>query len=99
VSAWEVLRARLSEKKRLEEQERRNANRLSAIKASFRGDKVRTYNYPPDRVTDHRIGFSSNGLTDILSGAGFGVMVEAMKKDFAARRPEAVLQGEEDLIE
>lgn len=99
MSAWEVLRARLSEKKRLEEQERRNANRLSAIKASFRGDKVRTYNYPQDRVTDHRIGFSSNGLTDILSGEGFGVMVEAMKKDFAERRLEALLQGEEDLIE
>lgn len=44
--AWDVLRARLSEKKRDEEQAARNANRLSAIKGSFRGDKVRTYNFP-----------------------------------------------------
>jgi peptide chain release factor 1 len=44
--AWDVLRARMSEKKRQEEQDRRNANRLHAIKNSSRGDKVRTYNFP-----------------------------------------------------
>jgi protein subunit release factor A len=52
-----------------------------------------------DRVTDHRIGFSSNGLEDILSGDGFGVIVDAMKKDLAERRLQALLQGEEDLME
>jgi len=38
-------------------------------------------------------------LTDILSGEGFSVIIDAMKKDFSERRLEALLQGEEDLIE
>jgi peptide chain release factor 1 len=97
--AWDVLRARLSEKRRADEQERRNANRLTAIKGSNRGDKIRTYNAPQDRMTDHRIGYSANGLGEILNGEGFVSVVEAMKQDFAARRIEALLQGEEDLME
>ncbi len=50
-------------------------------------------------MTDHRIGFSSNGLENILSGEGFDVIVEAMKKDYAERRMGALLRGEEDLLD
>lgn len=50
-------------------------------------------------MTDHRIGYTANGLSDILSGEGFVSVVDAMKQDFAERRIEALLQGEEDLME
>jgi peptide chain release factor 1 len=43
--AWEILRARLSEKKRQEEVERKRASRRSQVKGAGRGDKVRTYNF------------------------------------------------------
>lgn len=89
----------MSEKRRSDEQERRSANRLTAIKGSNRGDKVRTWNWPQDRMTDHRIGYTTNGLGEILSGENFGSVVDAMKNDFAERRIEALLQGEEDLLE
>ena len=97
--AWDVLRAKLSEKRRAEEQEARNARRLNQIKGSFRGDKVRTYNYPQDRVTDHRIGWSTTGLEGVITGEDFGKVVEAMKADLNARRLEVLLEGGEDILE
>ncbi|ORX34764.1 hypothetical protein BD324DRAFT_634864 [Kockovaella imperatae] len=97
--AWDVLRARISERKRKEEQERRRAKRADKIKGVFRGDKVRTYNYPQDRVTDHRIGYNASDLAGIVSGENFDRIVAAMKEDFYKRRIEALMDGEEDLVE
>lgn len=50
-------------------------------------------------MTDHRIGYTANGLGEILNGDGFVTVVDAMKHDFAERRIESLLQGEEDLME
>lgn len=97
--AWEILRARLSEKKHQEAIEARRAARKSQVKSANRGDKVRTYNFPQDRVTDHRIGRSFNGLRDILEGERLETVIDTLREDFNSRRLESILQGEGDLDE
>ncbi|KAL7418764.1 Peptide chain release factor 1, mitochondrial [Cryptotrichosporon argae] len=97
--AWDVLRARLAERRRAQEVERRRESRRSQVKGADRGDKVRTYNFPQDRMTDHRIGLSLTGLRDVLDGDGLDYVVAALKKDFEKRRLESIMSGEGDLEE
>nr|ODN93051.1 peptide chain release factor 1 [Cryptococcus depauperatus CBS 7855] len=99
--AWEILRARLSEKKHTEEVEARRASRRDQVKGADRSDKIRTYNFNQaslqDRLTDHRFGFTVIGLQNILDGGGLEDVITIMKRDFNERRLEALLKGEEDL--
>jgi peptide chain release factor 1 len=66
--AMAVLRSRLYERKLHEEREASSAARRSMVGAGDRSDKVRTYNYPQDRVTDHRIGMDLSNLPSVLDG-------------------------------
>jgi peptide chain release factor 1 len=66
--ALKILRTRLYEVQRAEQQEKRAAERRSQIGSAERSDKIRTYNFPQSRVTDHRIGLSVHNLTEILDG-------------------------------
>jgi peptide chain release factor 1 len=95
--AWDILRARLAERKHAEEVEAKRASRRSQVKGADRSDKIRTYNFPQDRLTDHRIGLSITGLGHVMDGEGLVAVVDALKSDFAERRLEALLQGEDDL--
>ena len=68
VRALSILRARLYE---MEEEKRkavRDSTRLSQVGSGTRAEKIRTYNYPQSRVTDHRINLSSHNLPAILTG-------------------------------
>ncbi len=67
--AMKVLRARLFERKTQEQQAKRASERKLQIGTGERSEKIRTYNFPDRRVTDHRIGFTSHRLEDILNGA------------------------------
>ncbi|WVQ93750.1 peptide chain release factor 1 [Kwoniella sp. CBS 9459] len=95
--AWDILRARLSEKKHNEEVEARRASRRDQVKGADRSDKIRTYNFNQDRLTDHRFGFTLTGLQHILDGDGLEDVIALMKRDLQERRLESLLQGEEDI--
>ena len=66
--AMSVLRARLLDREVSRQQEEMAASRRSQVGSGDRSEKVRTYNYPQNRVTDHRIGVTSHNLERILLG-------------------------------
>ena len=66
--AFAVLRARLQEAARQKQREEDSATRRSMVGAGDRADKIRTYNYPQDRVTDHRVNEDLSNLPRVLGG-------------------------------
>ncbi len=66
--AMTVLRSRLYELELRERQAATSAARRSQVGAGDRSEKIRTYNFPQDRLTDHRIGLSAHGLQEIMAG-------------------------------
>ena len=79
VKAMTVLRTRLMEKKKLEDQKNASDARKSLIGSGDRSEKIRTYNFPEQRVTDHRIKLTLYKLDDILAGGtGLDEMIDAL---------------------
>jgi peptide chain release factor 1 len=66
--ALKVLRARLYEKLRQERDDKLAAERKQMVKSGDRSDKIRTYNFPQDRCTDHRVGHTVHNLPKLLGG-------------------------------
>ena len=66
--ALEILRSRLLAQKQRQQQEQINASRHGQVGTGDRSEKIRTYNFPQDRCTDHRIGLTLHNLNKILDG-------------------------------
>ncbi len=66
--AMAVLRARLLDREIRRQQEEISANRRSQVGTGERSEKVRTYNFPQNRVTDHRVGITTHNLQQVLDG-------------------------------
>ena len=64
-----VLKARLYEQELQKQEEALGNERRNKIGTGDRAEKIRTYNYPQNRVTDHRIGYTTNNLDRIMNGA------------------------------
>ena len=91
IAAMAVLRARLYEKMLAEQQAAEGAERLAQIGSGARAEKIRTYNGPQDRVTDHRIGFNST-YSGVLEGDNLGDIITALQAADRARKLEAAVE-------
>jgi len=80
IKAMGVLRARLLAAQREEAEQAGRDARLSQIGSGDRSEKIRTYNFPQDRVTDHRIGFTRHGLPAFMTG-DIGGIIEALRAE------------------
>ena len=83
--ALAVLRARLQDAELQKQRAADSATRRSMIGAGDRADKIRTYNFPQDRVTDHRIGLTVHNLPDVMNG-NLDVIIEPLIAHFQAER-------------
>ena len=82
--AMQVLRARLFERAEAERAAELSIERRSQVGGGGRSEKIRTYNFKENRVTDHRIGFTVYRLSDILGG-DLGIVIDALAAEERAR--------------
>jgi peptide chain release factor 1 len=78
LKAMEVLRARLLDAKLAEQEKERARMRKTQVGSGDRSAKIRTYNFPQNRVTDHRIGFTMHELANVMDG-DIEPVIEALK--------------------
>ncbi len=87
--AMKVLRSRLYDLERSKVDSARSADRKAMVGSGDRSERIRTYNYPQGRVTDHRINLTLHRLPEILEGPGLEELVSALiSEDEAARLAE-----------
>jgi len=87
--ALQILRSKLYEQKLRAQQEAYSTHRRSLIGSGDRSEKIRTYNFPQSRVTDHRIGLTSHNLTGIMAGDFSEFTTGLQKAEMAERLAEA----------
>ena len=90
--AMEIMRARLYDLKLREAQEKEGNLRRSQIGTGDRSEKIRTYNYPQNRVTDHRINFSVMNLEKVMNG-DLDPIIEALITEDTKRKLQAEQEG------
>lgn len=83
--AMKILQTRLYDLKLREKEEAEGAERRVKIGTGDRSEKIRTYNYPQNRLTDHRIGFTSMNLDRIMAG-DLGVVIDALINEEQKRK-------------
>ncbi|MXO65450.1 peptide chain release factor 1 [Altericroceibacterium endophyticum] len=84
--AMQVLRARLYEKMREEADGAEAEARKAMVGSGDRSERIRTYNFPQGRVTDHRIGLTLHKLPEILAGTGLNDLINALISEDEAKR-------------
>ncbi|QSB44873.1 peptide chain release factor 1 [Altererythrobacter sp. FM1] len=88
--AMQVLRARLYEKRREEVHGAEAEARKAMVGSGDRSERIRTYNFPQGRVTDHRIGLTLHKLDDVLAGPGLAELIDALIAEDEAKRLAAL---------
>ena len=86
--ALQVLRSRLYEIELAKQNEAIGAQRRSMVKSGDRSDKIRTYNYPQSRVTDHRINYTTHNLSAVIDGDLSDIIEQLRIADNAERMQE-----------
>jgi peptide chain release factor 1 len=88
--AMQVLRARLFEKRREEAHGAEAEARKAMVGSGDRSERIRTYNFPQGRVTDHRIGLTLHKLAEVLEGPGLAELIDALIAEDQAKRLAAL---------
>ncbi|QCB28238.1 peptide chain release factor 1 [Corynebacterium endometrii] len=86
--AMQVLQARLDQMEREAREAEDAENRASQVRTMDRSERIRTYNWPENRITDHRIGYKANNLDAVLNG-DLHALIEALQAQERAERLEA----------
>jgi len=84
--AMKILRARLYEAERQRQESARAADRQEQVGSGDRSQRIRTYNFPQDRVTDHRVDLTLHRIDQVMDGSGLDELVEALVAADEARR-------------
>ena len=90
--AMAVLRSRLYELERQKVADERAAQRKGQVGSGDRSQRIRTYNFPQGRVTDHRIGLTLHKLHQVLEGAALDEMIDALITEHQAEQLAAMEQ-------
>jgi len=91
--AMGVLRAKIWQAEKDRKQSSEKELRLSMVKSGDRSDKIRTYNYPQDRITDHRIPKSWNNMQKMLDG-NIEIIIDELKKIEKEQAIETILKSD-----
>jgi len=91
--AWSFLQAKLLEQKIQEQKRQREEQRRSLVGSGDRSQRIRTYNFPQGRVTDHRINLTLYQLNDVING-NLGHIIETLQQEYQLQQLAAM--GEED---
>ena len=87
IKAISVLRSRLLDMERRQQEEKITSDRRSQIGSGDRAEKIRTYNYPQDRVSDHRINLTLRNLSRITEG-DLDELIDAVATSYQAKQLE-----------
>ncbi|EGD59698.1 peptide chain release factor 1 [Novosphingobium nitrogenifigens DSM 19370] len=88
--AMQVLRTRLYDLRREQAQGAEAEARRAMVGSGDRSERIRTYNFPQGRVTDHRINLTLHRLPEILAGTGLGELIDALTAEDQAKRLAAM---------
>ena len=80
-----VLRSRLLQKKQNDENEKYAQNRKSQVGTGDRSERIRTYNFPQSRITDHRVNYTSHALQETMMGE-LDHMIDFLEKEDLTQR-------------
>ena len=91
-TAMRILRTKLLDIEREKQEAAERDARRAQVKSGDRSEKIRTYNFPQDRITDHRIGYSRSGIPQAMNGAIDDIIdhLQAYERELKAQGAEAV---------
>ncbi|CCH41299.1 Peptide chain release factor 1 [Wickerhamomyces ciferrii] len=78
--AFAVLRSRIAEKERVEREAAQRSLRSDQVSTTDRSDKIRTYNFPQNRITDHRCSYSLHDAPGVMRGEKLDLLIDALEK-------------------
>ncbi|ODV97503.1 hypothetical protein PACTADRAFT_30954 [Pachysolen tannophilus NRRL Y-2460] len=90
--AMMILRSRLAERERLERIEKERSDRTSQVSSTDRSDKIRTYNYAQNRITDHRCGFTLYDIEGCMSGEKLDDIMDAVEAKETEDRSKSLIE-------
>ncbi|EDO17534.1 hypothetical protein Kpol_534p13 [Vanderwaltozyma polyspora DSM 70294] len=89
--AFAILKSKLAEIERLEKEEKERSARKEQVSTTDRSDKIRTYNYPQNRITDHRCGLTLYALNEVITGERLDEVMDVVKAHDTDERSQRLL--------